>query len=148
MPAQKKTFFVFGSAFILQIVAYILLGKAFPEGARAIFTVLVTALLQAPESIVNSFSISTNSFLWSITPWLGAGFLGGLASRNPKKGALGAILAVLITLALFIVVYLFLEDVGLSPLLNSHGRTMVIGSLLSAILATVGGIIGGTLTQS
>ncbi len=148
MPAQKKTFFVFGSAFILQIVALILTGRTFPDGWRAILTDRVTSLLQAHESIFNTFSVSTNSFLWSIMPWLGAGFLGGLASRNPKKGALGAILAVLITLALFIVVYLFLEEVGLSPLLNSLGRTMVIGSLLSAILATVGGIIGGTLTQS
>ena len=147
MP-QKKTFLVFGSAFVLQIVAYILLDRTFPEGARAIVTVLVSALLHAPESLVNNLHFSTDSFLWSIMPWFGGGLIGGLAARDPKKGAASAILAIVVALALFIVVYLFLEGIGLSPLLNTHGRTMVVGSLFAALLAIIAGVLGGTLTQS
>jgi len=145
--SQKKTFLVLGSAFILQVVAYILLDIPFPNSARDIASGLVFALLQGPEAIVRSLSFTSDSFLWSIMPWLLAGLIGGLASRSPRKGAIGALLATILALALFIVLFLFLVGIELSILLNTHGYTMVVGFITAAILAGIGGVMGGTLTQ-
>jgi hypothetical protein len=146
--AQKKTVVTLVCAFLLQAVAYIIIGRTFASDAIAIVKGLLIDLFEAPETIVRSRYISLDSLAWSIMPWLLGGFLGGILSRGPRKGATGSILAVMIALVLFVVVLLLVDSIGVGALLNAYGYTMVIGFIVAVLLAAVGGALGGTLTQS
>lgn len=144
---QKKTFITLICAFLLQIVAYILIDRSFAADATTIVKNLILDLLRAPEAIVKSRNFSLNSIIWSVIPWLLAGIIGGLASKSPQKGAIGGILATIIVLILFIIVLLLLDRIGVGALLNTYGETILIGFITTAIEAGVGGALGGTITQ-
>jgi hypothetical protein len=105
-------------------------------------------LLKAPEDIVQSRIITLDSLVWSVMPWMCAGFIGGLLSKGPQKGAVGSVIAAALALILFIIVVLVLESIALGDLLNIYGSTMVVGFIVAAILSGIGGALGGTLTQS
>lgn len=144
---RKKTFITLICAILLQIVAYILLDRPFATDATTIVKELILNLLRAPETIVKSRNFSLDSIMWSVIPWLLAGFIGGLASKSPQKGAIGGILATLIVLILFIIVLLLLDGIGVGALLNNYGEIILIGFITAAIEAGVGGALGGTITQ-
>ena len=80
-------------------------------------------------------------------PWIVGGFIGGILSRSPRKGATGSIMAVIVALALFVVVLLLVDSIGVGTLLNTYGYTMVVGFIVAVLLAGVGGALGGTLGQ-
>jgi hypothetical protein len=146
--AQKKTVITLVCAFLLQAVAYIILGRAFANDVIAIVTGLLIDLIEAPEAIVRSRLLSLDSLTWSVMPWLVGGFIGGILSRGPRKGATGSLMAVIVALALFVIVLLLVDSIGVGILLNTYGYTMVVGFIVAALLAGVGGALGGTLSQS
>jgi len=146
--AQKKTLITLICAFLLQAVAYIILDRSFANDVITIVKGLLIDLIEAPEAIIRSRSLSLDSLAWSVMPWLLSGFIGGILSRGPRKGATGSIMAVMIALVLFVVVLLLVDSIGLGALLNTYGYTMVVGFIVAVILASVGGALGGTLTQS